>query len=106
MTEAEYSMWAPRSRREYAADKMKANSLSQQEADKIAEDSFKTLLPEGLKSKDNFLYSVKNENQENIGFIWFMIRGNADNRRAFVCDIVIEEPYHGQGFCKKTMQLL
>ena len=53
------------------------------EADKIAEDDFKRILPEGLRSKDNFLFSAKEEAQNIIGFIWFCIRGDEDNKRAF-----------------------
>ncbi len=106
MTETEYNIWAPRSRRDYAADKMKANSLTQQEADKIAADDFARLLPEGLNSKDNYLFGVKDETLQNVGFIWFRVQGALDNRKAFICDIIIEKQFRGRGYGKKTMQLI
>jgi ribosomal protein S18 acetylase RimI-like enzyme len=106
MSESEYAFWAPRSRQAYAEDKMKANSLTKSEADKIADAAFEGLLPDGLNSKDNFLFSVKDEELKTVGYIWFCIRGESNNRRAFICDIIIEEPHRGKGFGKKTMLLI
>jgi ribosomal protein S18 acetylase RimI-like enzyme len=103
MSEAEYNIWAPRSRASYAADKMKASSLTKEEADKIAQADFERLLPEGLKSKDNFLFTLRDEKQNLAGFGWFVVRGPEENRRAFVCDIVVEEAYRGKGYGKQLM---
>jgi len=101
MTKDEFDLWARRSQRGYAQDKVRANRLTQAEADEIAEKDFHRLLPEGLNSKDNFLFSMKNQQLKNVGYIWFCIRGAADNRKAFICDIIVEERYRGQGFGKK-----
>lgn len=106
MTESEFNFWAPRSRSSYAQDKMKANSLTKPEADKIALDDFNRLLPDGLQSKDNFLCAVKNGDEKNVGFAWYCIRGAEDNRRAFICDILIEEQNRGKGFGRKAMLLI
>ena len=104
MSEAEYNVWAPRSREGYAADKMKANGLTKEEAGKIAEADFARLLPDGLKSPDNFLFTIKDEKQNIAGFCWFVVRGAENNRRAFVCDIVVEEAYRGKGCGKQMMR--
>jgi ribosomal protein S18 acetylase RimI-like enzyme len=103
MSEAEYNVWAPRSRAAYAADKMRANELTKEEADKIAQDDFERLLPDGHRSKDNFLFTLKDEKQNLAGFSWFVIRGPEDNRRAFVCDIVVDESYRGKGYGRQLM---
>lgn len=105
MSGKEYNVWAPRSQASYAADKMKANRLTKAEAEKIAHDDFKQMLPDGLGSKDNFLFAAKDESQKIIGFIWFCVRGAEGNRRAFVCDVIVEENYRGKGFGKKIMLL-
>jgi ribosomal protein S18 acetylase RimI-like enzyme len=103
MSEAEYDVWAPRSCAGYAADKMRASSLTKAEADKIAQADFERLLPDGLKSKDNFLFALKDEKQNLAGFSWFVVRDPEENRRAFVCDIVVEEAYRGKGYGKQLM---
>lgn len=106
MSESEYALWAPRSRLSYAADKMRANGLTRSEAEKIATDDFNRLLPEGLGSKNHFLYSAKDESQNVIGFIWFCVLGADANRRAYIYDVIIEEAYRGQGYGKKMMTLV
>jgi ribosomal protein S18 acetylase RimI-like enzyme len=58
MSLAEYIFWSARSRTEYAADKMKANGYTEEEARKISENDFNRLLPDGLTSKDNYLFSA------------------------------------------------
>jgi len=106
MTESEYNIWAPRSRAGYAADKIKANGLSKIEAEKNASEAFERILPQGFHSPDNFLFSAKDENQNILGFIWFCIRGSEPDKRAFVCDVLIEEKYRGQGHGKQMMRLM
>ena len=103
MSESEFKQWAPQSQSAFADDKLKANSLTREEADKIASESFLRLLPLGLETKDNFLYCLKNEQSEILGYLWFRLQGPIENRCAFVCDILIEAPHRGQGLGKMVM---
>lgn len=105
MTEVEYNHWAPRSRASYAADKIKANGLTRVEAERIANEDFSRLLPDGLQTKDNFLFTGRDENDNVLGYIWFCIRGEEGNKRAFICDVIVEEQYRGKGYGKKMMVL-
>jgi ribosomal protein S18 acetylase RimI-like enzyme len=105
MSESEYSLWSPRCRKSYAQDKMKANGLTKSEAEKIAQEDFKSILPDGLSSKDNFLYSAKDDEHNIIGFVWFGVRGSEDNRRAFIFDVIVEEQFRGKGYGKQIMRM-
>jgi GNAT superfamily N-acetyltransferase len=106
MSEQEYAFWSVRSRQGYADDKMKANSLTREEADKIAADDFKRLLPDGQTSKDNYLFTAHDETKNVLGYIWFIIRGAENNRKAFICDVVIEDEYRGKGYGTQIMELV
>lgn len=106
MTKAEYDLWAPRCKRDYAQDKVRANRYTLAEANEIAEKDFLRILPDGLNSKDNYLFSIKNQQLTNVGYIWFCITGAVNNRKAFIYDIIVEERYRGQGFGKKAMLLI
>ncbi len=106
MTSQEYAIWSPRSKKLYAADKMRAQHLSEAEALSVAEESFKRFLPEELHSKDNHLYTFKNERQEILGFIWFQVMSSPSNRHAFICDVIIEEEFRGVGLGKTMMRLI
>lgn len=105
MTNAEYSFWAPRSQKGYAQDKMKANHYTEDEANAIAADDFARILPKGLESPDNYLFSARNEAGTVLGYIWFCIRGVEHNRQAFVCDVIIEPEFRGHGHGRKIMEL-
>lgn len=105
MTQFEFDQWAPRSRESYAQDKMRANGYTKKEALEIAEKDFLSSLPEGLKSKDNYLFTMKVE-EANVGTIWFAVKGDVDNRKAFIYDIIVEESFRGQGLGRKAMVLV
>lgn len=106
MTEDEYHYWLNRSKIAYAADKMKANGLSQEQADKIAAEDFERNLPAGLQSKECLFFALKNPGEKAIGFLLLLVRGPENDRRAFVGDVIIEEEYRGLGYGKRIMQLL
>lgn len=106
MTEEEFQSWQVRSRAAYAADKMRANGFTREEAERIAEEDFRRYLPEGLRSPDSHLYSFKNAGGAVLGFIWYGVRGAANNRRAFILDVIIEEEHRGRGLGRKMMELL
>jgi len=106
MNQADYDHWEPRSRADYAKEKMKANRLTEAEAQQIAENDFKRILPNGLQTKDNFLYSIQDAQKNKVGYIWFAARGASDNKKAFIYDIVVESDYRGKGYGKAAMLLL
>lgn len=105
MTSTDFDLWLARRKKAYALDKEKANKLTPKEAWDIAERDFASLLPEGLNSKDSFLYVMK-DRETSVGYLWFCIRGAEDNRKAFLYDIIVEEEHRGKKFGKKAMLLL
>lgn len=106
MTEEEFQKFEASSKENYKKDKIKANDLTEQEAEKIANDDFARLLPDGYTSKDNFLFTIIDSLENPVGYLWYVIRGAEDNRKAFIADILIYEDYRGRGFGKKAMLLL
>lgn len=106
MTPADFNAWSVLNKRDYAADKMKANRLTEAEANEIAERDFGRLLPDGLDSADNYLFTVQDDELGRVGYLWFGARGAADNRKAYIYDIVIDETHRGKGFGKRTMGLV
>lgn len=106
MTDEDFATWLAGNKRDYAADKMKANRLTQEEANEIAERDIKMLLPDGRESKDAHLYTVIDEQHGKVGYLWFSERGAANNRKAYIFDIVIGEAHRGKGYGKGTMKLV
>ncbi|MEK7355103.1 MAG: GNAT family N-acetyltransferase [Bdellovibrionota bacterium] len=102
MTAQDYEFWSLRSRMSYAQSKIKANGLTREEAVKVANADFERLLPEGLATKENFFFSAF-DGETRVGFVWFQTRGAKDNRRAYICDIIVEPDLRGKGFGKQMM---
>jgi ribosomal protein S18 acetylase RimI-like enzyme len=105
LTQADYDFWIERSMQEYKLTNMRVNGLTEKEADDKTTGDFNRLLPDGLNSKDQHIYTMK-DNGELVGFLWFAEKGPADNRKAFIFDIIIEENQREKGYGKKTMLLL
>lgn len=106
MTKEEFKFWLTRSTSSYARDKKLANAYTNEEAAKIAKQDFDKLLPHGLDTKDAYLFTAKNEEGENLGYLWFSVKGEGRSKRAFIYDIIIEDKFRGQGHGKKLMLLL
>lgn len=102
MTQPDYEFWSLRSRMNYAQSKIKANGIPRDEAVKAANAEFERHLPEGIATKNNFLYSAFDEGAR-IGFLWLQARGPEGRRRAYVCDIIVEPDQRGKGYGKQIM---
>ncbi|MCZ4274090.1 hypothetical protein [Maritalea porphyrae] len=50
MSQSEYAIWLPHCTKEFAKEKAQAMAISQDEALKLSEQSFKSILPEGLNT--------------------------------------------------------
>lgn len=103
MSHDEFNEYKPQSLERYKIDKMRANSLTAEEAQKIAEDDFNRVLPNELQSKDNFLYTLLGEDETKVGVVWYCVRGAQNNRKAFIADIFIDEKERGHGYGKAAM---
>jgi ribosomal protein S18 acetylase RimI-like enzyme len=104
MTEVEYATWCIESTDTYKNEIIKSG-FTEAEAQKKAREDFERLLPDGLKSKDQFLFTI-NADSSWVGILWFGVRGAADNRKAFIYDIQLNESERGKGFGKQAMILL
>lgn len=105
MTQEEYGVWIARSLATYRDENIK-NGLTFAEAQKKSDEDFQRLLPEGLQSKDQYIYAIKENSSNWIGTLWFGVRGADDNRKAFIYDIILDESTRGKGYGKKAMEFL
>ncbi|MEA9358004.1 GNAT family N-acetyltransferase [Bacteriovorax sp. PP10] len=105
MTEDEFNVWCKRSIENYRDEHIK-NGLTFAEAQKRSDDDFGRLLPDGVNSVDQHVFTIKENGSKWIGTLWFGVRGAADNRKAFIYDIILDDETRGKGYGKKAMQLL
>jgi len=102
----EFEVYSTEAIQSYAADKKKGEGLTQAEADRIATESFTTLLPQGVDTPASFLFSVVEVlSQKKIGTLWIGVKGDAPNQKAFIYDIFFETQSRGRGYGRQTMHL-
>jgi len=105
MTEIEFEAYLEKAIPEYAADKARAGDWSEEEALERSRKSYQELLPEGLKTENNYLFRIQLEkSREKIGMIW--MKHEAPRSHGFIYDIVLDETQRGKGYGKQAMLAL
>jgi predicted GNAT family acetyltransferase len=102
MSQPEFDLFLERSIPEYAEDKVRAGNWTEAESLERSRREFEELLPQGLNTSDNFLYTLYNDDKEAAGMIWIKV----DQTSAFIYEVYIEEKFRGRGFGKSIMLLL
>lgn len=104
MTQNEYELFLERSISEYAAEHVRAGDWLESESLEKARKEFDTLLPQGLNTQDNFLYTL-HDGADAIGMIWMKVRYQPA-KHGYIYDVYIEEKFRGKGYGKSLMFLL
>ena len=91
----------------YAEEKVKSGNWQVEDALERSRAEFEGLLPDGLQSKDQYIFNIFDDEQESkIGILWVEVRMDEPHRLAFIFDFVIDESYRGKGFGKKSLTAL
>ena len=106
MNQDQYNNYITYSKNNYAQEIIKSRGIGIEEATQITNKEFDALLSDGLKSKNQYLYTIENDNNENIGIIWFSSDSNHGDNELFLCDIEINKEFRGKGYGRESMDLL
>jgi len=97
----EYLEWAIA---DYANDHIKAQNWSEEDALEKSREEYTSLLPDGVKTKNHYLYRVMDmDKRQKVGMIWLNARTDAPGPTGFIYDILIDEPFRRQGYGTQTM---
>jgi len=105
MTQLEYEAFFEQEIPEYAADNVRAGYWAESESLQKARESFERLLPQGLQSKDHYLYSIY-EGDEAVGVIWMRAEMERPVKSGFIYDLRVDEKFRGKGYGKQAMLLI
>lgn len=104
MTDAEYTAWSAPSIAGYAAEHTKSGRWSAEEALDNARAEFAELLPDGPRTKDHYLYTVRDAaDGGSVGMLYINLRPKAGKPECFIYDIVVNEERRGRGYGRATM---
>jgi ribosomal protein S18 acetylase RimI-like enzyme len=103
MQQEDFELYLEQGIRDYADDHVRNGNWTVEESLERSRKEFEHLLPDGVSSKDQFLYSIVEQKDESkIGWLWVQVK----DQKAFIYDFVIDEGFRGHGFGKQALAAL
>lgn len=106
MNKEEFNDYMKKSINNYAKELAKSGVYKKEDCQKESENTFNSILSDGLNTKEQNLMNIVNDNNEKIGIIWYGPKGKPDSDEAFIYDFSIDEKYRGKGYGKKSIGLM
>ena len=104
MTQQEYDAFLQISYDSFADDLTAAQPMMTREAAlKEAQSEVAELLPEGLQTKNHYLFAIRDEKNMQVGYLWYDLLSPG---KAFVDDLLIFAPYRRKGYALQALKLL
>lgn len=105
MTQSEFDAFLERLVPDYAAVNVRAGYWNEDEALEKSRKQTESLLPDGLHTKNHFLYTIYDDNRA-VGMIWMRAELDRAVKSGFIFDVEIKEEFRGKGYGKQAMLLI
>jgi RimJ/RimL family protein N-acetyltransferase len=105
MTEEEFKAFLAQSVPGYASEKVKAGNWTPEEALERSRQDHTKLLPEGLASPNQYLYTIELGGSP-VGRLWLSVDRQRAGAAGFIYDLLVAEPFRRQGIAEEAMRLL
>ena len=91
----------------YAAGKVTAVQWSEAESITLSRQAFAELLPQGIATPDNYLYTIQDATgQSSVGILWISALLHGGKRIAFIYDVLVQPAYQRQGYATRALTAL
>lgn len=98
MNEDEFRRFEDKNIKDYAQTLIKGRGFDEKTALTESEKEFKSMLPDGLHTKDQFLMFIENaQSGTPVGEIWFGYEEEDGERQVFLAEFLIYEEYRRKG---------
>lgn len=88
----------------YAQEHIKSGRWLPSEALQKAQEEYQELLPQGLATQDQYLYSLEDaDSGTKVGILWFEVKMRGSIKDAFLYDFLIFERFRRQGYGFQAM---
>jgi ribosomal protein S18 acetylase RimI-like enzyme len=105
MTQPEYDEYLTHLIPDYAADNVRAGYWDESEALEKSRQQTASLLPQGLQTKDNYIYTLV-DGEQAVGMIWLKAQLDRAVKSGFIFDVMVDEKFRGKGYGKQIMDLI
>jgi RimJ/RimL family protein N-acetyltransferase len=100
MEQKDFEPYLERDIREYAEEHIRNGNWKKEEALERSRKEHQQLLPDGLQSKNQYLFSIIDDASDHkLGVLWV----NIENNQAFIYDFRIDEALRGKGYGKQAL---
>lgn len=107
MTDEELRAYLDSAVQDYAQEHVRAGNWSASEAQERAEKEFQQLLPNGVATKNQYLFAIEDTAEVNkVGMLWFAVSEGRPHPMAFIYDFVISEPFRRKGYAMQALLVL
>lgn len=106
MSDTEFAAWTRETIPIYAKEKVASGAWLEAEALEKSRAELAGLLPDGMSTKDNFLYAVIAEDGTRVGMLWFAAKDRAGSRIAYIYNIEIHPEHQRQGHAQRALEAL
>lgn len=98
LQEEDFERFLEQEIRGYAEGHVRNGNWPEDGAVERSRKEFESLLPDGIHSKDQYLWSLM-DGEKNVGILWVQVK----DQKAFIYDFVIDEAFRGQGYGKQAL---
>jgi RimJ/RimL family protein N-acetyltransferase len=99
MTESEFQAYLESDIERYAQEHVKAGDWDPSDALQKSRDEHQRLLPNGLASNNQYLFSIEDEKLgTKVGMLWFAVHDTRQHPSAFVYDLLIRDQFRRRGY--------
>lgn len=107
MTEAVFAAYVEESIHSYAEEKVVARLWSPAESIELSRKSFAELLPNGLATKDHYLFSIRDTTEAvTVGMLWIAAQERAGGRIAYIYDVSVRLEHQRKGYATRAFAAL
>lgn len=106
MTDAEFTAWLAQAIPAYAADKVASGQWSQDVSLELSTQEHTELLPQGLATPDNHLFTIVDAESAPVGMLWFAVKTKFNARTAYVYDVSVVPERQREGHAWRAFTAL
>jgi ribosomal protein S18 acetylase RimI-like enzyme len=91
---------------DYAREAARSEDLAPDEAQRTAVAAYARLLPDGLRTENQFLFSVREVASGNrVGLLWFARKTQGARTWLWIYDIIVDPAFRGRGYGERVLGL-
>ena len=106
MSQSEYDLWLAESIAGYAKEKVASGQWSRERSLQLSRQEYAALLPRGLATPENHLFTITDDQGEPVGMLWYAVTTQFEKPVAYIYDVVVLDHRRREGHALADLQLL